>query len=163
MTLAIAHVEQEVDEADVPGRVIVVLDAIREARPPFDPSAVVRDFAATLRAYGCAMVTGDRYGGQWVAEVFARHGIAYWPSAQARSELYGNFLPLVMTATVELLDHPRCLAQLAGLERRPSASGRDAIDHGRTGHDDVINSVAGACVAAQRQAVAADVQLVVLG
>ncbi|TMA58326.1 MAG: hypothetical protein E6J75_05625, partial [Deltaproteobacteria bacterium] len=48
---------------------------------------------------------------------------------------------------VELLDHPRLVAQLCGLERRTAWGGRDSIDHGPGGHDDVANAVAGALVA----------------
>jgi hypothetical protein len=49
---------------------------------------------------------------------------------------------------VELLDLPRLTAQLVGLERRVSRGGRDSIDHLPGGHDDVVNAVAGALVAA---------------
>ena len=45
---------------------------------------------------------------------------------------------------VDLLDLPRLITQLAGLERRTARGGRDSIDHGPGGHDDVANSVAGA-------------------
>jgi hypothetical protein len=47
---------------------------------------------------------------------------------------------------VELLDHPRLISQLHGLERRAGPSGRDAIDHASRGHDDLINAVAGVLV-----------------
>ena len=57
MTLTIAHREN--------GRVI--LDAVRERRPPFSPSDVVAEFGATLQNYGVGSVTGDRYGGEWPA------------------------------------------------------------------------------------------------
>ncbi len=39
-------------------------------------------------------------------------------------------------------------AQLCGLERRTSRGGRDSIDHGPGGHDDLSNAVAGALVRA---------------
>jgi len=66
-----------------------------------------------------------------------------------RSELYLAFLPLVNSGRVEWIDNPRIAAQLCGLERRVARSGRDTIDHGRSGHDDVANVVAGAaCLAA---------------
>ena len=45
---------------------------------------------------------------------------------------------------VELLDHPKLLAQLGSLERRTARGGRDAIDHPPNAHDDVANVVAGA-------------------
>ena len=49
---------------------------------------------------------------------------------------------------VELVDEPRVVAQLCGLERRTAWGGRDSIDHGPGGHDDLANAVAGALVAA---------------
>ena len=66
MTLAVAHMEG--DDA--------VLDALREARPPFSPEAVVGEFAELLRSYRLRSVTGDRYGGEFPRELFRRHGVA---------------------------------------------------------------------------------------
>ena len=37
----------------------------------------------------------------------------------------------------------RLLNQIVGLERRTARSGRDSIDHGPGGHDDLANCVAG--------------------
>jgi hypothetical protein len=51
MTLAIAHQEEPRHGSTEPGR--IVLDAIRERKPPFSPEDVVRDFAALLKSYGC--------------------------------------------------------------------------------------------------------------
>ena len=54
-------------------------------------------------------------------------------------------LPLAaLGGQVELLEPPKLLAQLVGLERRTSRAGKDSIDHGIDGHDDVANCVAGA-------------------
>ena len=89
-------------------------------RPPFSPERVVTEFAALLKSYRLASVTGDRSGGEWVSEVFGRHGIAYRLADRRRSELYGAFPPLVNSARLELLDLPRLRAQLLGLERRVS-------------------------------------------
>src|SRR5262249_40496565 len=38
---------------------------------------------------------------------------------------------------------PRLVAELCGLERRTAWGGRDSIDHGPGGHDDLANAVAG--------------------
>jgi len=56
---------------------VAVLDALREARPPFSPEAVVTDFAAALKAYGVHQVVGDRYAGEWPRERFQMAGITY--------------------------------------------------------------------------------------
>jgi len=73
MTLAIAHSEGE----------RVVLDVVRERRPPFSPDDVAREFAETLKAYGVTSVRGDRYGGLWPRERLQVHGVEYMPAEQA--------------------------------------------------------------------------------
>ena len=138
MTLAIAHRQGD----------LAVLDCVREVRPPFSPEAVCAEFAAALRSYGVTKVTGDRYAGEWPREALCRHGIAYDLSDRVRSELYLDVLPVLNSRRAELLDAPRLASQLCGLERRTSRSGRDSVDHGPTGHDDLANVVAGALLLA---------------
>lgn len=134
MTLAIAH--REGDK--------VVLDAVREIRPPFSPDGTVREFCALLKVYGLSVVVGDRYAGSWPAEVFGKYGVEYKASEETKSAIYINLLPQLNSGRVELLDHPRLIAQLCALERRTARSGRDSIDHPPGAHDDVANAVAGA-------------------
>ena len=69
-------------------------------------------------------------------------------SAEPKSSLYTNLLPLLNSYRIELLDHPRLVAQLCGLERRTARGGRDSIDHAPGGHDDLANAVAGAAALA---------------
>ena len=57
-------------------------------------------------------------------------------------------LAIVNSKQCELLDHPRLLAQFAGLQRRTGRSGRDSIDHRPNQRDDLASSVAGAAVGA---------------
>ena len=47
---------------------------------------------------------------------------------------------------VQLLDLPLHRAQLVGLERKVARGGRDSIDHGPGGRDDVANAAAGPLV-----------------
>ena len=47
---------------------------------------------------------------------------------------------------VRLLDNQRMVTQFANLERRTSPIGKDRVDHGPGGHDDLCNSAAGALV-----------------
>jgi hypothetical protein len=138
MTLAIAHKEGDAG----------VLDVIRERQPPFSPESVTSEFAELLRQYRVSKIKGDRYGGEWVRESFRRHGISYDPADKPKSDLYGDLLPLVNSGKVELLNNKRLVAQLVGLERRTSRAGRDSIDHGPGGHDDLANACAGALVTA---------------
>ena len=136
MTLAISHVEGTT----------IVLDAVREARPPFSPDQVVQDFAALLKSYGITSVVGDRYAGEWPRERFKVHGITYVVGEKVKSDLYRDLLPLLNSGRVSLLDHSRLVTQLVSLERRTARGGRDTIDHPRGAHDDVCNAVAGAIV-----------------
>jgi hypothetical protein len=134
MTLAIAHKEGST----------AILDVIREATVPFSPEAIVEEFTDTLRKYRITRVIGDRYGGEWPREQFRRHGANYEPSERTKSQLYVDLLPLVNSRAVDLLDNDKAVFQLVGLERRTGRGGKDSIDHGPGGHDDVANAVAGA-------------------
>lgn len=138
MTLGIAHRE---------GKGAVVLDCLREARPPFNPDLVVKDFALIVKSYGLHSVTGDRYSGEWVKQAFRNHGVEYKNAELTKSELYLAFIPLAMAKRVELLDNERMLRQLRQLERKVGGS-RDVVDHPAGSFDDLINSAAGACVQA---------------
>jgi hypothetical protein len=42
-----------------------------------------------------------------------------------------------------LLDHPKAIQQLLGLERRTARGGRDSIDHSPGAHYDLANALAG--------------------
>jgi hypothetical protein len=117
---------------------------VREVRPSFSPEAVAAEFAALVREYGCSAVTGDHFAGDWPAEAFRRHGVEYRLSTRTRGAIYTAFLPALNSQRIELLDHPRLLSQLGSLERRVGPSGRDSIDHGARGHDDLANVAAGA-------------------
>jgi hypothetical protein len=122
----------------------IVIDAVREIKPPFSPDVAVEQIVAVLRAYGVSRITGDRFGGEWVAERFRRHGVSYQTAEYTRSEAYLSALPMLTAERVQLLDHPKLIAQFAQLERRTSAQGRDTVDHPRGSHfhDDLANSVA---------------------
>jgi hypothetical protein len=126
----------------------IILDALRERRPPFQPAGVVAEFADVLKSFKVSSVESDKYAGEWVPEAFRTHEIEVKNSIMTASELYLNFLPLVSNGTVELLDNKRLLAQLTGLERRARSGGKDLITHYAGGHDDLANSAAGACVMA---------------
>jgi hypothetical protein len=134
MTMAIAH--RDGDRS--------VIDVIREVTPPFSPESVVAEFATLLKTYRISSVTSDRYGGLWVAERFRAHGITCSQAAKPKSDLYHDMLPVLNSGSVELLDHPKAIAQIASLERRTARGGRDSIDHAPGAHDDISNAVAGA-------------------
>jgi hypothetical protein len=119
----------------------VVVDAIREQKPPFDPDQTVAEFSALLKSYGIDRITGDRFAGIWPVTTFAKSGIQYEQNARPKSDLYVDLLPLINAKRIELLDNERLVNQLVGLERRVARSGKDSIDHAPGGHDDVANYV----------------------
>lgn len=133
-TLAISHPEE--------GR--SVLDAIRERKPPFSPEGVVAEYANFLKSYDITEVTGDRYAGEFPRELFRKHGISYRVADLTRSRLYAEMLPQLNAGTADLLDNDTMVSQISNLERRVARGGRESIDHGPAGHDDVANAVAGA-------------------
>ncbi len=140
-TIAVAHRDKDADR--------VVLDLVREAVPPFSPEAVTETFAEVCTSYKIKKVTGDRYGGEFPRELFRKHGIDYAVSEETKSEIYLAALPMLTSGRVELLDDRTLLRQFRGLERRTGRSGKDSVDHGPRGRDDVANSAAGALVLAK--------------
>ena len=99
--------------------------------------------AGLCRAYRIGYVTGDRYAGELAREPWRAQGIGYRVSERVRSDLYLALLPLLNLRRVELPEHANLQKELLGLERRTARSGRDRVDHGRSGRDDVANAVAG--------------------
>ena len=136
MTVAVAHKTTSPDER-------VIVDAVREVRPPFSPSAVVDDFAVLLKSYRVSKVIGDHYGGEFVKEPFRKNGISYELCKRPKSGRFRDMLPLLNSGHITLPRHDRLIAQIVGLERRVSRAGRDSIDHAPGGHDDIANAVSG--------------------
>jgi hypothetical protein len=141
MTAAVAHVEE----------LRLVLDAVREVKPPGDPEAVVRDFAELFKSFGISSVTGDRYSGTWCSSSFEKAGITYVPSERNKSQIYLAALPLLTSKRAVLLDVKRLRSQITGLERRTARGGHDSVDHRAGGRDDLANAALGALVLAASQ------------
>ena len=152
MTLAISHNDK--------GRVII--DLIKEVKPPFSPEVVVKDFSETLKRYGISEIFADKYAGAWVQESFLKNDIILNPCEKSKSELYLNFLPMVQNQSVELLDNQKLKVQLASLERRTRIGGKDSVDV-FFGHDDLANAAAGACFLAGEEKIERDVIVVNIG
>jgi hypothetical protein len=142
MTLAIAHLDGTGTDR------IPTLDAVRERKPPFSPDDVVAEFSMLMKSYNISRATSDKWGGDWVGEAFRKYQITVEPHAEPKADIYRELLPLLNARRCSLLDHPRLVAQLCGLERRVSRGGRDSIDHAPSGHDDMANAVAGALLLA---------------
>jgi len=144
-TLAVCHKSEK-------GKII--LDCVRESKPPFQPQDVVSDFSEILKSYGVYVVESDRYAAEWVTSSFRNYGIMVENSKLTSSEIYHNFLPLIANSSIELLDNKRLVEQLRGLERKTSSGGKDHITHPPIAgaHDDLAVSAAGAMVRATRNA-----------
>ena len=135
----------------------VLLDVIREIKPPFSPEAVVAEYAELLHRYRISSVTGDRYAGEFPRELFRNKGIFYQCATQNKSEMFIDLLPLINSRCIDLLDNHTLVSQLVGLERRTSRGGHDSIDHApHGGHDDVATAVAGCVLAAWKMRANAD-------
>ena len=103
-TLAIAHKTARPDQR-------VVVDAVREVRPPFSPLAVVDDFSTLLKNYRVSKVVGDHYGGEFVKEPFRRLGISYEVCKQPNSDLFRDMLPLLNAGHITLPRHDQLIAR----------------------------------------------------
>ena len=63
-TLAIGHIDH--------AKQTVIIDAIRENKPPFSPEAVCYEYAQLLATYRITKVIGDNYAKIWPVEQFGR-------------------------------------------------------------------------------------------
>jgi hypothetical protein len=135
MVTAIGHLDND----------MLVVDAIREIKSPFDPESAVETICQMLALYEVDKTTGDRYSGQWCVQSFAKRSVKYEHSEQNKSQLYVEMLPRLNANTIRLLDHPRTTNQICLLERRTVRGGRDSIDHPPNTHDDLANAIAGLC------------------
>jgi len=126
----------------------VLVDAIRERKPRFVPSAVIAEYCTLLKSYGIAEVHGDIYAGGMQDE-WLRNGIRFVAAEFNKSEYYLRALPMVLALRSRFVNSMTLRNQLVALERRVLA-GHEKIDHPQHGnaHDDVANAVAGAVVIA---------------
>ena len=124
------------------GKDVCTIDALVEAKPPFSPEVVCKQFSELFKSYNISTIYGDKYGGIWPVEQFSKFGISYQQNALPKSDLYQDLLPILNSCRIELLDDPRLISQLCGLERRTARGGRDSIDHPPGHHDDLANVAA---------------------
>jgi hypothetical protein len=67
-------------------------------------------------------------------------------SDKPKSQIYIESLPLFARSAISIPDHAKLLRELRLLERRTHRSGKDTVDHGRSGSDDHANALAGCAV-----------------
>ena len=82
------------------------------------------------KSYGCYMVIGDNYAGQFAQEPFLKAGMAYELAQKHKTQLYLDpFLSLLNSKRITLPKNERAIAQICALERSTKRSGRDEITH----------------------------------
>lgn len=128
----------------------VIIAACRRWPAPHDPKVVAAEVAAFLKTYGLALGIADQYGAELSRSIYSDAGVTLSASPVTRSEAYLHMLPLLTTGRIEIPDEPVLRRELLGLERRTTRSGKDSVDHGPHGHDDLANAVALAAYAASR-------------
>ncbi len=133
MTAAVGHMEGD----------LIVVDALREITPPFDPESATDEIVRLFQSYNVRATHGDKYAAAWCSQAFEKRRIEYRHSELPTSQLYQNLLPHLNSKTIRLLDHPRSINQICSLERRTSRGARDSIGHPPQSHDDIANSIAG--------------------
>jgi hypothetical protein len=134
-TLAIGHPEGE----------HFIVDVLRGSVSGqlFDPIELTQRYAELLKEYRVHTITGDYYAAEWVSSAWAKTGITYLRSEIPKSQVYLETAPLFARGVVSLPDHRLLLRQLRLLERKTHRSGRDTVDHPRSGSDDFANAACG--------------------
>ena len=121
-----------------------ILAATRERTAPFSPEAVTQEFSEFLKGYAISKVVGDSFGGAYPQERFRACGIQYERSEKSKNDIYKDFLPLINSEQVELLDDNVLINQLCGLERSISRTGQETVSPPKDRRDDIVNAAAGA-------------------
>lgn len=140
-TLAIGHLTTGKER-------MIVIDALREWKPRFVPSAVVAEYEVLLRSYGIHEVHSDRYSRGFHEDILARSSLTLRLSEYDTSENYRRSLPVLLSGGVRFVDYPTLRKELVGLERHLSANGYETIGHAKkaNAHDDCATSVCGLIV-----------------
>jgi len=139
----IAHQDRETDK--------IIIDYLEEFKPPFIPSHAIEETIRVCEDYEISHVQSDKFAKGFIIEGFERHGFVWEPCFLSKSELYNELLILMNQGLVELPDNEKIISQLRNLERTARSGGMpDLIDHPKEKqfHDDLANSIAGACVLA---------------
>jgi hypothetical protein len=136
LALAFCHVEGDADDGQI------VVDLVREWRPPFSPSEVIAEVAQLCEQYRVKTLIGDGYAKGFTSDGLWKHNIGYRKSDKTTSVAFAEMLPLLNSHEVELPRHQTTLTQIGALERKPSSRGKEWIGHPPAGHDDCAAAVA---------------------
>jgi hypothetical protein len=80
----------------------IVVDVVREWRPPFNIDGVVDEICALAKLYRIGKATGDRYAGDVIADMFRKRSLPYDPTDCNKSDFYHDLLPLLNTRGIVL-------------------------------------------------------------
>jgi hypothetical protein len=128
-----------------------VVDAVREYKPRFVPSAVIAELTELCKRYNnISDVQGDKYAIGFHDAEWKTHGIRFIACERTTSENYLKLLPQLMAGRVRLLDNKTLRHQLGALERRLGVNNHETVSHPQhaNAHDDVACACAGAMAAA---------------
>jgi hypothetical protein len=134
LALSICHFDEKENK--------VIVDLVREWKPPFSPSAAMKELAGIVHAYGVHTVIGDRWGGGFPREALHNCDLSFRPSDYTTSDCYLHLLPLLNSRECEIPQHPTVLVQLGALKRHTSSLGKDRVTHPANQHDDAAAALA---------------------
>ena len=115
-------------------------------RPEFIAREAIREAAGIIKAYGLAVVSGDKWAKGLIADSFAAHGVMYRYTDQTTSGYYAQLPALLTSSAVRLLDSERFVRQMASLRRKLGSQGQDTIAHPTKAHDDLATAATVALV-----------------
>jgi hypothetical protein len=123
----------------------VMIDAIRERKPPYSPEQIAKEFSALIRSYNISNVLADHFGGAAIAEQFLKWNVTidHQPGAPPKSEMYLAGIQTFNSARAGMLDDDVGIDQICSLVRKNQSGGRPLIDAEKGGHDDRANVVCG--------------------
>ncbi len=111
--LCIGHVRR------IPGEFSeLVIDVIREKRPPFSLIDTIAEWAPLLKSYGIHKVWGDQFAFEICLQEWSKHQIELLKSDYSTGKNYLAALPLLtQRGRVRLIDNEICRKQFASLQR----------------------------------------------
>jgi hypothetical protein len=143
VALCIGHVRR------IPGQFDeLVIDVIREKRPPFSLIDTIAEWAPLLKSYGIHKVYGDQFAFEICLQEWDKQQIELIQGEYSTGKNYLAALPLLtQKSRVRLIDNEVCRKQFASLQRHVS-SGHETVEHpkNKSAHDDVATVVAGCLV-----------------
>lgn len=114
------------------GRFILdYLDAPRGTREnPLSPEVRIAQIAVMCRKYKIATITTDQYHDVSLQELALAHDLTvepYYLNAKIKKQVWGEFVAMLNTGSVKLLDHAELLEEMMGMERELTPQGNTKI------------------------------------